>query len=58
MHGLPLVEIAGLAFMLQDSIDGPDGTRAFLRPALCHISNYSFYRFQMTLGNCSVFEST
>ena len=54
--GRPLnqVEIAGLVSMLQDSIDGADGTHAFLRLALCRNSSNPSYRSQMTL-NHSVF---
>ena len=55
--GRPLnqVEIAGLVSMLQDSIEGADGTHAFLRRALCHGSNYPSHRFQMKLNSRSVF---
>jgi len=40
---IPQVKIADLVFMLQDSINGPDGTHVFCVPS--HDSNYSFYRF-------------
>jgi len=55
--GRPLnqVEIAGLVSMLQDSMEGADGTHAFLRRALCHGSNHPSHRFQMKLNSRSVF---
>lgn len=54
-HSLPQVEIADLVFVVQDSVNGPDGTRAFLRPVFFRIANYLFHCFQMMLDSRSVF---
>ena len=56
-RSLNQVEIAGLVSMLQDSIDGADGTHAFLRHVLfskSQVPSHSFHYFQMTLSH-SVF---
>ena len=57
-HSLPQVENTDLPFILQDGTNGPDGTHTILRPVFCHIVDYSFYRFQMTLDNRSIFRKS